>query len=313
MIGSEGWLDLGLPWARSALLQREHPWEKGQTGPRAAVLRDDPEAMRFPPLPDDRDRARDHAVAPGLYRYRLDIAYVGTGFGGWQRQPNAETVQEKLEEALGDLVGERVAVVGASRTDAGVHAHAQVAHADLTQPFSSRGLVFGANHRLPRSIRILAATLAPEGFHARFSTTAKEYAYRVHPGRFVPPERAFFVLAVPDRLDLQELRAATLRLPGKHDFSCFALAGGSHRSPVRTVFRAAWENESAGLTLRVGGDGFLRGMVRGLVGTLLEVALGQRSVASFATLLEGGERGAAGPTAPAHALSLERIDYRTPA
>ena len=263
-------------------------------------------------LPPD-DRARNHAVAPGLYRYRLDIAYLGSGFGGWQRQPNAETVQERLEVALSDLLGESVAVVGASRTDAGVHARAQVAHVDLTRPFSSRGLVFGTNHRLPRAIRVLAAGLAPEGFHARFSATAKEYAYRIHPGRFAPPDLAPFVLAVPDRLDLDRLRAATLRLPGKHDFSCFALAGGSHSSPIRTLFRAAWEGETSGLTLRLTGDGFLRGMVRGLVGTLLEVAFGRRTPASFAALLAGGERGAAGPTAPAHALALERIDYGPPA
>ncbi len=263
--------------------------------------------MSLTPLPDDP--ARDHAVAPGLYRYRLDIAYVGTGFGGWQRQPNADTVQARLEAALEDLVGENVAVVGASRTDAGVHARAQVAHIDLTRPFSNRGLVFGSNHRLPRGIRLLAARLAPPGFHARFSARAKEYAYCIRPGRLVPPDLAPFVLAVPDRLELEKLRTATLRLPGRHDFSCFALAGGSHRSPIRTLFRAAWENETAGLTLRVAGDGFLRGMVRGVVGTLLEVALGQRSVASFAALLEGGERATAGPTSPAHALFLERIDY----
>lgn len=261
-----------------------------------------------PPFADDPPR--DHAVPAGEFRYRLDLAYVGTGFGGWQRQPNADTVQERLEAALEDLVGESVAVVGASRTDAGVHARAQVAHVDLTRPFSSQGLVFGTNHRLPRSIRVLAARLAAPDFHARFSATAKEYAYCIRPGRFVPPELAPFVLPVPARLDPALLRAATLRLPGRHDFSCFALAGGSHRSPVRTIFRAAWEEEASGLTLRIAGDGFLRGMVRGLVGTLLEVGLGQRTLGRLAALLLGGERGAAGPTAPAHALTLERVDYR---
>ena len=265
--------------------------------------------MTLPPIVDDRPR--DHAVPEGRIRYRLDIAYVGAGFGGWQRQLNADTVQEHLEVALSELVGESVAVVGASRTDAGVHARAQVAHVDLSRPFSSKGLVFGTNHHLPRSIRVLAAGIAPEGFHSRFSATAKEYSYCLRPGRFVPPDLAPFVLAVADRLDLERLHAATLRLPGRHDFSCFALAGGSHRSPIRTLFRAAWEREAAVLTLRITGDGFLRGMVRGLVGTLLEVALGQRTLSGFAALLAGGERGAAGPTAPAHALTLERIDYRT--
>ncbi|MEO8195895.1 MAG: tRNA pseudouridine(38-40) synthase TruA [Thermoanaerobaculia bacterium] len=262
----------------------------------------------LPPFVDERPR--DHAVPEGHFRYRLDIAYVGTSYGGWQRQPNADTVQARVEAALATLVGAEVSVIGASRTDAGVHAHAQVAHVDLARPFSSKGLVFGTNHHLPAAIRVLAAGLAPEGFHARFSAAAKEYAYRLRPGRFVPPDLAPFVLPVPDRLDLELLRAATLLLPGRYDFSCFALAGGSHRSPVRTLFRAAWEEESTGLTLRIAGDGFLRGMVRGLTGTLLEVALGRRTLASFAALLAGGDRGAAGPTAPAHALTLERIDYR---
>ncbi len=248
----------------------------------------------------------------GLYRYRLDLAYVGADFGGWQRQPNADTVQARLEAALGELTGETVAVVGASRTDAGVHARAQVAHVDLARPFSCKGLVHGTNHHLPFAIRVLDAGLAPAGFHARFSAAAKEYAYRVRLGRFAPPDQAAFAFAVADRLDRDRLRAATLLLPGRHDFSCFALAGGSHRSPVRTLFRAAWAEEEPGaLTLRITGDGFLRGMVRSLAGTLLEVAFEQRSVAGFAQLLSGGDRGAAGPTAPAHALALERIDYRT--
>ena len=274
-----------------------------------SVLRDDPGVTSLPPFVDDRPR--EHRVPEGHFRYRLDIAYVGTEFGGWQRQPNADTVQERVESALSGLVGERVAVVGASRTDAGVHARAQVAHVDLARPFSLKGLVFGTNHHLPPAIRVLAAGHAPEGFHARFSACAKEYAYRLRPGRLVPPDLAPFVCLVPERLDLERLQAATLRLPGRHDFSCFALAGGSHSSPVRTLFRAAWAEEATGLTLRINGDGFLRGMVRGLVGTLLEVALGQRSPAGFESLLAGGERGAAGPTAPAHALSLERIDYPT--
>ncbi|MEO7794990.1 MAG: tRNA pseudouridine(38-40) synthase TruA [Thermoanaerobaculia bacterium] len=263
----------------------------------------------LPPFVDDR--LRDHGPADGHYRYRLDIAYLGAGFGGWQRQPNADTVQARVEAALSELVGSPVAVVGASRTDAGVHARGQVAHVDLARPFSTQGLVFGTNHSLPPAIRVLAAAEAPRGFHARFSATAKEYAYRLRAGRFVAPDLAAFVLAVPDRFDLERLQAATLLLPGRHDFSCFALAGGSHRSPVRTIFRAAWEEEPTGLTLRITGDGFLRGMVRGLAGTLLEVALGQRALAEFGELLAGGERGAAGPTAPAHALALERIDYRT--
>jgi tRNA pseudouridine38-40 synthase len=265
----------------------------------------------MPPPPAAGPRAEEESPSGIRLRYRLDIAYVGTVCGGGQRQPNADTVQARVESALSGLLGEETAVVGASRTDAGVHARQQVAHVDLGRPFSARGLAFGTNHLLPPTIRILAAGLAPEGFHARFSAAAKEYAYRLRTGRLVPPGLAPFVLAVPDGLDLPRLEAATLLLPGTHDFSCFAVAGGAHRSPVRTIFRAAWETEDSGLTLRIAGDGFLRGMVRGLAGTLLDVGLGRRSVAEFGSLLEGGGRDAAGPTAPAHALTLERIDYES--
>ncbi|MEO8276676.1 MAG: tRNA pseudouridine(38-40) synthase TruA [Thermoanaerobaculia bacterium] len=265
-------------------------------------------SIRPGPAPSS-PRDDSYAVAAGRFRYRLAIAYQGAGFGGWQRQPNADTVQARLEVAFSELVGESVTVIGAGRTDAGVHAQGQVAHVDLGRPFPARGLVFGANPRLPPTIRVLAAAPAVTGFHARFSAAAKEYAYRIRPGRFLDPGSAPFVLAVPDRLDLQLLQAATRALPGEHDFSCFALAGGSHRSPVRTVFRAAWESAGEDWILRIAGDGFLRGMVRGLAGTLLDVALGRRSVQSFSALLGGGARGEAGPTAPAHALSLERVDY----
>lgn len=260
--------------------------------------------------PFAEQRPQEFAPPPGRIRYRLDLAYVGANFGGWQRQPNADTVQERLEVALSDLLGEPVTVVGASRTDAGVHARAQVVHLDLSRPFPPRGLVFGTNQRLSPEIRVLAAALAPRGFHARYSAIAKEYAYRVGFDRPMPPALAGTVLSIADRIDLDRMQAATYLLPGRHDFSCFALAGGSHRSPVRTLFRAAWEPEASGLTLRVAGEGFLRGMVRALAGTLLEVGTGKRTPAEFASLLGGGPRGSAGETAPAHALTLERIDYR---
>ena len=136
---------------------------------------------------------------------------------------------------------------------------------------------------------------------------AKRYTYRLVRARFAPPRDAPFALAVPETLDLDALEEATRHLPGRHDFAAFALAGGAHTTSVRTIYAASWIDEPPWLTLSVVGDGFLRGMVRGLAGTLLDVALGRRTVASFATLLEGGDRNAAGPTAPAHALTLERV------
>jgi tRNA pseudouridine38-40 synthase len=243
------------------------------------------------------------------WRYRLTIAYAGTRYGGWQRQPNATTVQELLEAALADLVRAPVAVTASGRTDAGVHARGQVAHFDLKREFALSGLVHGTNHRLPADIRVLDAAAVPPDFHARFSALAKEYSYRLVRGRECDPFEQPFALAVPEELDLPALRAAALHLPGHHDFAAFALAGGAHTTSGRTIHFAAVVPEPPDLLFRVVGDGFLRGMVRSLVGTLLDVGLGRRTVASFAALLAGAERSAAGATAPAHGLTLERVWY----
>lgn len=241
--------------------------------------------------------------------YRLTLAYRGTAYSGWQRQPNALAVQEVVEDALSDLLGKPLRVVSASRTDAGVHAEGQVVHLDLGRPFPTRGLVHGTNHRLPEDIRILAAQAVRDGFHARYTALGKRYRYRLSTAEVLSPLAAPFVTRVPFRLDPESLRAATAFLPGRHDFTAFALAGGSHRSPVRTLFDVRLEELGQELVWHFAGDGFLRGMIRGLVGTLLEVGSGRRSPESFAELLRGAPREAAGPTAPARGLTLLGVDY----
>lgn len=245
-------------------------------------------------------------------RFRLDIAYRGTAYAGWQRQPNAPTVQAALEEALGELIGQSVRVVAASRTDAGVHARGQVAHLDLERPFAIGGLVHGTNRRLPEDVRVLAAAPAPPGFHARFSARAKEYHYRLIRAAVLSPLDAPFALRVDPGLDVAALRAAAVVLRGRHDFTAFALAGGAHTQPLRTVEQVEWRELGEELRLHVVGDGFLRGMVRGLVGTMLEVGGGRRSVESLRELLAGRPRGEAGPTAPARGLVLARVAYEPP-
>ena len=251
-------------------------------------------------------------AAPAVHRYRLTLAYAGTAYGGWQRQPNATTVQEVVEAALADLLGEAAALAGAGRTDAGVHARGQVAHFDLARPFPPVGLVHGTNHRLPADVRVLAAEAVAPDFHARYSAAAKEYSYRIVLGRGATPFESPFAVTVPEELDRVALRAATFHLPGRHDFAAFALAGGAHRSTVRSIYAARWSEAPGGCVLHVVGDGFLRGMVRSIAGTLLEVGLGRRTVAEFRALLAGAARSAAGPTAPAHGLTLERVWYGPP-
>jgi len=247
--------------------------------------------------------------------YRLIVSYRGAAYAGWQRQENASTVQHTLEEALAALLRRpgqplpEVTVVGASRTDAGVHARGQAAHLVLPVPFPERALVHGTNHHLPEDVRVLAAERMPEGFHARKHATGKEYLYRLSRAPALSPLDSPFVVRVDPRIDLERLAAATAALPGRHDFSAFAAAGGSHRQPCRRIVSAGWQEVGDEIRFRVVGDGFLRGMVRALVGTLVEVGLGRRSPEGFALLLAGGARATAGPTAPAHGLVLERVLY----
>jgi tRNA pseudouridine38-40 synthase len=148
-----------------------------------------------------------------------------------------------------------------------------------------------------------------EGFHARKSALGKEYRYRLSRAEVVSPLDALFVVPVPSRIDLGRMERAAALLPGRHDFSAFALAGGSHGQPFRTIRSAAWTEEGNEIVFAVLGDGFLRGMVRALVGTLIEVGLGRREPETLSDLLLGRPRSAAGPTAPAHGLVLERVIY----
>lgn len=217
-----------------------------------------------------------------------------------------------VEEAVSTLAGSPVRVTGASRTDAGVHARGQVAHLDLPRPLPLRALVHGVNHHLPEDVRVLAAEEAEEGFHARKSALAKEYSYRLSRAEVVSPLDSPFVVQVPARIDLGLMERATALLPGRHDFSAFALAGGSHGQPFRRIHSATWTVQEEELRFTVIGDGFLRGMVRALVGTLIEVGLGRRSPEQLADLLAGRPRSEAGPTAPAHGLVLERVFYVVP-
>jgi tRNA pseudouridine38-40 synthase len=242
--------------------------------------------------------------------YRLTLAYRGTVYAGWQRQENALAVQQVVEEALERLLGEPVRIAGASRTDAGVHARGQVAHLALARPFPERGLVHGTNRHLPADVRVLAAAAMPEGFHARRHAAGKEYVYRLSRAPVISPLDALFVAPAPAGLDVERMARAAASLPGRHDFTAFALAGGSHGQPFRRIVSARWEEREEGeLAFRVVGEGFLRGMVRALVGTLIEVGTGRRTPESFAGLLAGRPRQEAGPTAPAHGLVLQQVLY----
>lgn len=240
---------------------------------------------------------------------KLTIAYRGTAFAGWQRQNNAGTVQQVVEEALGSLAATEVRILGASRTDAGVHARGQVAHLEGLAHLPDRALVHGANHRLPEDVRILDAIEVEEGFHARKHALSKLYSYRMVRCEVTSPLDRPYAVRVAPRIDVAAMNEASKHLLGEHDFSAFALAGGSHTSPLRTVLGAACEERGDEVWFMVSGNGFLRGMVRSLVGTLIEVGMARRSVEEFVSLLNGARRSAAGPTAPARGLTLEEVVY----
>ena len=241
--------------------------------------------------------------------HRLTLSSRGTAYAGWQRQTNAVAVQQVVEEAPSELLRSDVRIFAASRTDAGVHAREQVAHLELPRPFPVRGLVHGTAHLLPPDIRILAAHRMAEGFHARKSALGKEYLYRVWRGRIAAPLDEPFVMRAERPLDVAAMRRAMACLPGRHDFTAFALQGGSHGDPRRRLFAATVDEAGRELVFRFLGDGFLRGMVRSLVGTLLEIGEGRRPAENMAELPAGRPRSEAGRTAQAKGLVLEHVFY----
>ncbi len=241
--------------------------------------------------------------------YRLIVSYNGAPYAGWQRQHNAMTVQQRLEEALELVLKQSVRVFGAGRTDAGVHARGQVAHFHLADSFPEQGLIHGTNHGLPSDIRVLAAERMCSAFDARKSARAKTYSYRLSQLTLLSPLDAPYTVALGQPVDLAELRRASALLLGRHDFTAFALAGGSHKDPHRRIFATSWRRQGSMLLFRIVGDGFLRGMVRSIVGTLIEVGQGRRSAEAIGRLLNGQPRSEAGPTAPAHGLTMERVYY----
>ncbi|HVR28295.1 MAG TPA: tRNA pseudouridine(38-40) synthase TruA [Thermoanaerobaculia bacterium] len=251
----------------------------------------------------------DRALVGTVASYRLTVSYLGAAYGGWQRQANTIGVQEVVETALERLVREPVRLVAAGRTDAGVHAAAQEAHVRLSRAWPSRALVEGSNHYLPPDVRLLRAIPVAPDFHARAWAVAKEYHYRMSRAPVLSPFDAPTTVRIEPRLDLERLGHAAALLEGRHDFRAFARSGGSHRHSFRRVFRADVTECGPGVTFRIVGDGFLRGMVRAVVGSLLWVARGRLSLERWAALLEGAERIGAGPSAPARGLVLVRVFY----
>jgi tRNA pseudouridine38-40 synthase len=240
--------------------------------------------------------------------YRVDLAYDGTGFSGWARQPGLRTIQGELEDALAKVIGEPVALTVAGRTDAGVHAFAQVASFTTAREVPE-SLPAALNALTGPDLAIAAVTAAP-GFDARRQARSRRYRYRVETGSPPDPFERGRAHNWPHPLDREALAACAALLAGSHDFTAFTPTETEHVRFERAVVDAGWAAEGDRvLAFEIEADAFMRNMVRVLVGTMLEVGGGRRDVNGFAALLDGAPRSAAGPTAPAHGLYLLKVRY----
>lgn len=259
-------------------------------------------------------------AAEGTVRLRLDLAYDGTDFAGWAKQPGLRTVQHEVEAALGTAMrsSSRLRVVCAGRTDAGVHARGQVAHADVgaSDPLDREGrrrLTVSLRGLLPRDIQLASIAIAPTGFDARFSATSRCYWYAIADGlAFADPLRRREQLACRPTLDVGRMNEAALPLLGLHDFAAFCRARPG-ATTIRTLLRLEAERDASGVVLlRVEADAFCHSMVRSLAGALVAVGAGRRPIDWPAALLRARGRDRGPKVLPAHGLVLEHVRYPVP-
>jgi tRNA pseudouridine38-40 synthase len=275
------------------------------------------------------------AASQQIQTWKLTLAYDGSDYQGWQIQPGQRTIQGELQSALRRVVGECPLPQGSGRTDAGVHALAQVASFAMQARVPAPNLLRALNRTLPGSIRILNVCVVPQTFHARHSALAKTYEYRVLPiepasPQICPPFLARYVYPYSWRLDLETLNAAAAAFVGEHDFRSFAATDpdisarkatsdkritvqNQPRSAVRTIYSSAWHEQTVDsfnlIVYRVRGNGFLHHMVRNLVGSMLDIGRGYMRMHDLPAILAARDRSIAGPTAPARGLFLHSVEY----
>lgn len=248
---------------------------------------------------------------------KVTITFDGTNFSGWQKQLNAPTVQGELERVLGTITNDSVVLHGAGRTDAGVHALAMVASFQTDSDIVLDKLQSAANSMLPLAIRILALEGAAPDFHARFSTISKSYFYNIETGAIQSPLTRLYAVHIPQPLNIVPMQQCLASIIGTHDFASFEASGSRDKSistgrgSVRTLHTAILtETGKNSLQFELSGDGFLRHMVRNIVGTVLEVGKGRKTGEEFTTILKAKDRSVAAATAPAHGLFLKKVHYK---
>lgn len=245
-----------------------------------------------------------------MQKYKMILSYDGTDFSGWQMQSNRETVQATVMQAFEKIFKKKIYIVGSGRTDAGVHAHGQVAHFSLEKPIErSLNLRAALNGNLPLSIRIKEILSVPKSFHARFSVKRKHYHYNLHIDPVPSPFTQRYSTHLRPPFDLVLLKQALSLFLGTHDFTTFANVDPGSSNPIKTLFDIRLIEECEKVRLEFEGSGFLYKMVRNLVGTLLEVGAGKRSLTSIPELLAKKDRRVAPAPAPAKGLFLTKVDY----
>jgi tRNA pseudouridine38-40 synthase len=247
-----------------------------------------------------------------MRRLRFKVAYDGTDFNGWQVQPGLPTIQGTLEEVIGSIEGKPVQVIGSGRTDSGVHAFAQVAAVSIDNPIPADNFRRAVNRLLPHSIRITDAVETRPDFHPRFDALRKTYQYRIFREEVCPPFEWRFVYHHPYPLDEAAMIEVALLFEGEHDFTAFAAydeTDGLRGSRVRTIFRSALDRKSSTLVYGVTGSGFLKHMVRNMVGVMLEVGKGNLTRNDLLARFASGCTLKPGPTVPASGLFLVSVEY----
>jgi tRNA pseudouridine38-40 synthase len=245
----------------------------------------------------------------GLRCIKLTIIYDGSGYHGWQIQPGKKTIQGLITDAIENLTGQRLAVTGASRTDAGVSALGQAGLIELDSPIPTENLAKAITDRLPENIAVTNAVEVPCGFDVIGRVKSKLYRYSIFTGKNRPVLQINHCWHIPQKLDIESMCAAAAMLIGRKDFKSFASAADKRQSSVRTIFRCDVTAVADWAYIDIEGDGFLYNMARNIVGTLVEVGLGRWQPEKIKEILKAKDRTAAGPIAPAGGLCLMQVKY----
>ena len=242
-------------------------------------------------------------------RILIRVSYDGTAYSGWQIQPNATTVEETLRQAVCSLFGTDIELIGASRTDAGVHALGNVAVFDVDTRIPAPKIAYALNARLPDDIRVWQSIQVEDGWHPRHNDCVKTYEYSIYNDTFENPKKRLYSHFYYGNLDVDMMREAAAYFIGEHDFSAFCSAGSQVADKVRTIYSLDVIQDGREIVLRVKGNGFLYNMVRIIAGTLIKAGTGDIRPQDIPGIIESRDRQLAGPTAPARGLTLVEIDY----